>query len=53
MKAVATIARGTFVPGGAQVLRVAPDGRGWVAGRVEIDPDELPGDDLTEYVSLR
>lgn len=46
-----TIARGAFVPGDRQVVRVAPDTRGWVAGRVEIDPDELPGDDVRWFAA--
>lgn len=46
-----TIHRGVFVPGDAQLLRVAPDARGWIAGRVEIDPDELPADDVRWFAA--
>jgi hypothetical protein len=47
----ATVARGSFVPGEPQLVRVAPDSRGWVAGRVEIDADEMPGDDVRWFAA--
>lgn len=47
----ATVARGAFAPGERKVIGLAPDARGWVAGRVEIDPDELPGDDVRWFAA--
>ncbi|MFL5577396.1 MAG: BatA domain-containing protein [Gemmatimonadaceae bacterium] len=44
-----TLARGTAgaAPGGADVsVQAAPPERGWVAGTVELEPDELRGDDV-------
>lgn len=39
-----TLARGTVAPGEEAVIRAAPVERGWTAGVVEIQPDELPAD---------
>lgn len=39
------VARGTAAPGESIVARVQPAARGWVAGRIELEPDELRGDD--------
>jgi len=49
-----TLARGTAAgapqAGGAPVaLRAAPPERGWVAGTVEVEPDELRGDDVRHF----
>ncbi len=46
-----TVARGSVVPGVPQSIRVAPTDTGWIAGHVEIDPDEMPGDD-TRYFAV-
>ncbi len=39
-------ARGTAPPGTDIVVRVDPVERGWFAGAVELEPDELRGDDV-------
>ena len=39
-------ARGMVAPGADIVVRLAPDERGWLAGQVELEPDELRGDDV-------
>lgn len=51
-----TLARGTAVPssGGAGaevVVRAAPPERGWMAGSVEISPDELRADDVRHFAA--
>lgn len=38
-------ARGTAAPGSDIVVRLDPPERGWLAGTVELEPDELRGDD--------
>jgi len=38
-------ARGTAAPGSDIVVRLEPTERGWLAGSVELEPDELRGDD--------
>lgn len=43
------VARGLAAPGEATAVRLAPDDTGWLAGRVEIDGDELPGDDVRHF----
>jgi hypothetical protein len=48
-----SVARGTLSPGAPLVARVQPADRGWRAGRLELAPDELRGDDsrhLAVYV---
>ncbi|GAC1682643.1 MAG: BatA domain-containing protein [Gemmatimonadaceae bacterium] len=40
-----TAVRGTAAPGEPITLRLSPDERGWVDGRIELAPDELRGDD--------
>lgn len=40
------IARGTVAPGAEIVVRAAPTERGWLAGTVELEPDELRADDV-------
>jgi hypothetical protein len=39
-------ARGIVAPGEDIVVRLAPSERGWMAGAVELEPDELRGDDV-------
>ena len=38
-------ARGSAAPGADLVVRLDPSERGWLAGSVELEPDELRGDD--------
>ena len=42
-------ARGMVAPGADIVVHLAPDERGWLAGAVELEPDELRGDDVREW----
>lgn len=44
-----TLARGTAAPGGEVVLRAAPPERGWLAGTIELEPDELRADDARHF----
>lgn len=44
-----TLARGTVAPGEEAVVRAAPAERGWTAGIVEIEPDELPADNTRHF----
>ena len=44
-----TLARGTVAPGEEAVVRAAPAERGWTAGTVEIEPDELSLDNLRHF----
>ncbi len=44
-----TIARGTVGRDEAIEFRVAPPERGWQAGRVEIEPDAFPADDVRHF----
>ena len=44
-----TLARGTAAPNEEVVMRAAPPERGWVAGTVELEPDELPGDNVRHF----
>lgn len=44
-----TLARGTVAPGEEAVVRAAPAERGWTAGTVEIEPDELPADNVRHF----
>jgi hypothetical protein len=39
-------ARGIVAPGEDIVVRLAPSDRGWMSGAVELEPDELRGDDI-------
>jgi hypothetical protein len=39
-------ARGIIAPGAEIVVRLAPTERGWLAGAVELEPDEMRGDDV-------
>jgi hypothetical protein len=44
-----TIARGSAGRGAPLLLRAAPPERGWLAGRVELEPDELRADDARYF----
>ena len=44
-----TLARGTVVASEEAVVRAAPAERGWTAGLVEIEPDELSGDNIRHF----
>lgn len=44
-----TLARGTASPNEEIVMRAAPPERGWVEGTIEIEPDELPGDNVRHF----
>jgi hypothetical protein len=44
-----TVARGTVPPDGELTLRVRAPTEGWLAGRVELAPDELRGDDVRHF----
>jgi hypothetical protein len=44
-----TLARGTIAPGEEAVVRAAPSERGWTAGVIEIEPDELVADNLRHF----
>lgn len=43
------LARGTVSPGEDAIIRAAPAERGWVAGTVEIEPDELTLDNTRHF----
>lgn len=44
-----SLARGTAAPNEEVVVRAAPPERGWLDGTVELEPDELPGDDARHF----
>jgi hypothetical protein len=44
-----TLARGTTGSNGDVTVRAAPAERGWTAGTVELEPDELRGDDVRHF----
>ena len=44
-----TFARGTAAPNEEVVVRVSPPERGWVPGTVELEPDELAGDNVRHF----
>ena len=44
-----TVARGSVQPGAAILARLQPTSRGWVAGAIELAPDELRGDDIRHF----
>ena len=46
-----TLARGTAAPNEEVTLRAAPPERGWLAGAVELQPDELRGDDTRYFAT--
>jgi aerotolerance regulator-like protein len=41
--------RGTAAPGEEIAVTAAPPERGWLAGTLELEPDELPGDNVRHY----
>jgi hypothetical protein len=45
------IARGTSAPGSEVEVRVQPTERGWLPGQVELEPDELRGDDVRWFAA--
>ena len=44
-----TLARGIVAPGEEILVRAAPSERGWLAGSVELQPDELRADDVRHF----
>jgi len=44
-----TFARGTAAPNEEVTVRASPPERGWVSGTVELEPDELPGDNVRHF----
>jgi hypothetical protein len=46
-----TLARGTASNDEEILVRAAPPERGWVAGSVELEPDELRGDDVRYFAA--
>jgi len=44
-----TFARGTAAPNEEVVVRAGPSERGWVPGSVELEPDELAGDNVRYF----
>jgi hypothetical protein len=44
-----TFARGTAVPGEQVIVHAAPAERGWTGGTVELEPDEMRGDDVRHF----
>lgn len=44
-----SLARGTAGPSDEIVMRAAPPERGWLDGTVELEPDELPGDNVRHF----
>lgn len=51
MLAGKAVARGTAAPGAEVSVRLQPSDRGWVAGSVELEPDELRGDDVRWFAA--
>jgi hypothetical protein len=46
-----TFTRGTSAPNEEVVVHAAPPERGWVAGTVELEPDELAGDNVRHFAA--
>jgi hypothetical protein len=44
-----TLARGTVTPGEEAAIRAAPAERGWTAGTIDIEPDELVADNTRHF----
>lgn len=44
-----TLARGTIAPGEEAAIRAAPSERGWTAGIIDIEPDELVADNTRHF----
>ncbi|MCC7194581.1 MAG: VWA domain-containing protein [Gemmatimonadaceae bacterium] len=45
------VARGTAAPGAEVEVRLQPSERGWLSGSVELEPDELRGDDVRWFAA--
>lgn len=45
------VARGTSAPGAEVEIRLQPTERGWLPGAVELEPDELRGDDVRWFAA--
>jgi len=46
-----TLSRGTATPNEEVVVHTAPAERGWVDGTVELEPDELPADNVRHFAA--
>lgn len=46
-----TLARGSAQAGATLLARVQPSARGWVAGAIELAPDELRADDIRHFAA--
>ncbi|HVX38474.1 MAG TPA: BatA and WFA domain-containing protein [Gemmatimonadaceae bacterium] len=46
-----TLSRGTAAPDEEVTVHAAPPERGWVDGTVELEPDELPGDNVRHFAA--
>lgn len=46
-----TVARGSVQAGATVLARVQPTGRGWLAGAIELAPDEMRGDDIRHFAA--
>lgn len=46
-----TLSRGTAAPNEEVVVHAAPPERGWVDGTVEVEPDELPADNVRHFAA--
>lgn len=46
-----SLGRGTAAPNEEVVLRAAPPERGWVGGTIELEPDELSGDNVRHFAA--
>jgi hypothetical protein len=44
-----TLARGTAAPNEEISVHASPPERGWLAGTVELEPDEMPGDNVRHF----
>ena len=44
-----TFARGTAAPNEEVIVRAQPPERGWLSGTVELEPDELAGDNIRHF----
>ncbi len=47
-----TVARGTVTPDAPLTVRAQAPSAGWLAGRVELPPDELRGDDVRHFAVI-
>lgn len=46
-----TLARGSAAPGDEILIHATPPERGWVGGSVELEPDELPADNVRYFAA--